>query len=236
MDGSPGMPVATEDGCMRYVFIFTVLLLGGCGFSSDHALGSHSQDSTTYANISSVITGSVTTGSMKNPVAAAYGYQFSQIYLGNEFYFVNIPPPPENRWIELNAKLEDNKVLYSFFNGTPVRKSSITIYNNADWHGETGNRLQVAGAGEESTVSINPFSNLAYWVKKTRFISFSTARNSVNAGLNLPPCRFERQLCPEHLAFLQAGNNVYATQDSYIRMAPGTPDCTGPIQGFPDCR
>jgi len=221
---------------MRLFFILVMLLLGGCGYSSDHAIGSHSQLSTTYSNLSSVVTGSIATGTMKNPVAVAVGPQQNKdIYLGNEFFFANVAPPSPNQWIELNAKLQDGKNLYSFYNGTPIRKSAVTIYLNADWHGENGTRVEVANRSDESTVSINPFSNLAYWIKKTNFTTYSTARATVNEGLSLPPCRFERQLCPAHLEFLQSGNNVYATKDSFVRTSPGNPDCTGAIKSFPDC-
>lgn len=212
-----------------------MLLLAGCGYSSDHALGSHSQLETTYSNLSSVITGKVTTGTMKNPVVVAIDNQLSFVYLDNAFYFVNVPPPSVNQWIELNAKLADDKTLYSFFNGTPVRRSSVTISRNADWHGETGSRLSAGGMSDASTVSINPFSNLAYWVKQVNFSTYSTAKTIVNQGLHLPQCHFERQLCPEHVAYLQSGKNVYATRDGFVISSPGTPDCRGSIQGFPTC-
>src|SRR5512145_2535458 len=147
---------------MRYILIIAMLMLAGCGYSSDHALGSHTQLESTYANLSSVISGSVTTGTMKNPVAVSVGHQLNQVYLDNQFYFGSIPPPSANQWIELNAKLADNKTLYSFFNGTPMRRASVTIFRNSDWHGESGSRVEVHGANAASTVSINPFSNLAY--------------------------------------------------------------------------
>jgi len=223
---------------MRYILIIAMFMLAGCGYSSDHALGSHTQVKTTYANLSSVISGSVTTGTMKNPVAVSVSSQYSngELYLNNEFYFVNIPPPPANQWLELNATLADKKTLYSFFNGTPIRRASVTISHNADWHGDSGPSLAVDGTSAAATVSINPFSNLAYWVKKANFSTYSTARTIVNQGLNLPQCSFERQLCPAHIEFLQSGNNVYATRDLFVITSPGNPDCTGPITGFPNCQ
>lgn len=230
------MPVDTKDSRMRQLLVLSMLLLAGCGYSSDHALGPHSQIETTYSNLSSVITGSVTTGTMKNPVIVTVDNQQSQVYLNNEFYFVNIPPPSANRWIELNATLADNKTLFSFFNGTPISRTSVTIARNADWHDETGSRLTVGGSSAASTVSINPFSNLAYWVRQANFTTYSTAKTIVNQGLHLPQCHFERQLCPEHIAYLQSGNNVYATMNGFVMTSPGNPDCTGPVWNFPACQ
>lgn len=221
---------------MRLFFIVTMLLLGGCGYSSEQALGPHAENSTTFSNLSSVITGSVTTGTLKQPTAVAIGYQYGLLYLDNEFFLTGIVPPAANRWIELNASLADGKTLYSFFNGTPIRRTSATITTSVDWHGANGTKLEVAGANGDSTVSINPFSNLAYWVRRSNFIAYTTARNSVNAGLNLPPCRFERQLCPEHLAFLQSGNNVYATKDGFVRTFPDRGECRGTLREFPLCQ
>jgi len=221
---------------MRHLLFLLILMLAGCGYSSDHALGSHTQLETTYSNLSSVISGSVTTGTMKNPVTVAAGHQLNLVYLDNQFYFVNISPPSANQWIEPLAKLEDGKTLYSFFNGKPIRRASVTIFRSSDWHGESGSRVAVHGANAASTVSINPFSNLAYWVKTTNFSTYSTARAIVNDGFDLPHCRFEQQLCPEHIAFLQSGNNVYATKDGFIVTSPGNPDCTGTILSFPNCQ
>jgi len=222
---------------MRFPFIFLLLVLSGCGYSSDHAIGSHVQNSTTFRNISSVITGTVTTGTLPRPVSVTAGVQVNEVFLDNEFYFASISAvQAATSGVELTATLGDGKTLYSFYRGTPIRNSDITLEENIDWHGETGTRLEVGGKKPGSNVSINPFSNVARWLQKANFSSYSAARTMVNEKLQLELCRFEEQLCPDHLAYLQSGKNIYATKNGFVITTPGQPDCVGTITAFPTCQ
>jgi len=222
---------------MRFSSIFLLLILSGCGYSSDHAIGSHIQESTTFRNISSVISGSVTTGTLPRPDLVTAGVQVNEVFLDNEFYFAGISAAQAaTSGFELTARLEDGKTLYSYYRGIPIRESDITLEKNLDWHGETGTRLEVSGDKNGATISINPFSNVARWIQKANFSSYSAARTTVNEKLQLELCRFEERLCPDHLAYLQSGKNIYATKTGFVITAPGQPDCVGVITAFPTCQ
>jgi len=226
--------------------ILLLLILGGCGYTSDHALGSHTESKFTFLNLSSVIVGNVVGGADGNSVNLGSSLSTSSYPKGN-FYFRNVAASLVNAGVTVSARIENGEELRSFLKGTATR-ANVTETVADDWHGATGLALEVTTIhGQEvpleSFVSINPFTNLAYWLSNPSSSDFYSEFKNQLVVLNeifldrplAPGCRADKGLCPEHRQFLDAGNSFKVSNDGFrfFFTTPGFNSCEGLISGFP---
>jgi hypothetical protein len=237
-----------------------VLLLAvgipGCGYNGEQALDSHQKGEVTETKFD-VVTGSVYTQGDK---AIFLNFNDQKVYTltpsqRNKFNVMSDYPAALHQpgflddnndfffhGATTNAILSAtfaNETLYSFFEGIPIPKASVTLTQEWNWNGDSGLTLHVGKKLPFSTISINPYSNLAYWLKTVdpaNYATYGAARDKVNELLGLPPgCRFEEDLCPSHLKKLRDGVQIHADATSYTIIRPREPACVGPITQFSDC-
>lgn len=231
----------------RLLTILLLLILGGCGYTSDRALGSHTEIKTAFHNVSSVVAGNIVGG------AEWYSVQMGPnlstfTYLDGNFYFKNVAVAMVNAGVPVYARLANGEELWSFLEGTPIR-ANVTEIENDSWHGVTGTALEVRtvhgqGMPPESFVSINPFTNLAYWLSNpnsnpdlySEFKKQLASLNEIFLDMPLAPgCRADKGLCPEQQQFLTAGNGIRVSNGGakFYFTTPGFNTCEGVIASFP---
>lgn len=205
----------------RFVLMFSVAI-SGCGYSGDHALDYHQQDSVTESKLN-VVKGNVyspterpvslswnshtiqvLTEDQRNHFEIVDNYAFALHQPGffdddSNFFFQNVTTDAI-----LAAKFPGH-TLYSFYEGTPIPKTDVTITQDHNWHGSNRLTLHVSKHSPAATISINPFTNLAYWLKTVDGASYATyadARDKVNSALDLPAHPFEVDLSTAQREFL----------------------------------
>lgn len=229
--------------CGQLVVMVLLLLVGGCGISSDNVNGSHKEVKTTYRNISSVMSGNVVGGGEGDTVVLNSS---QPVYMYGNFTLRDLNAVSVANGIPVYARLKNGEELSSFLQGVPCRRADITIIQSDDWHKVTGTAIAVqtpdsTTLSAESTVSINPFTNLAYWLSTTEtyrsaaptaFAAYTSARNSMNVSLGLSQCKVEKGLCKDQLVFLKKGfiraDSNYFSYSSHRR-------CSHYIARFPSC-
>ncbi len=231
-------------------------VISGCGYSVDHALDYHEKQEVTEAK-SNVITGSVYTTTGKAVSLKYHGQNLRTLtpeqrasfnvssdhpialdqdgFLddNNNFYF------QKANTNEVVSAAFDTYTLYSFYQGTPIPVTDVTISQERDWHGSSKLTIRVGSGWPLSTVSINPFSNLSYWLgggSHGSYATYSKARNKIDTELGLgpvlPTCWSEVSLCnSKHLEFLQQGNTIAVAGDQFTITRNGTP-CTGNFSNY----
>lgn len=228
--------------CCQLVVMVLLLLVGGCGISSDNLYGSHKEVKTTYRNISSVMSGTVVGGGEGDTVVLNSS---QPVYMYGNFSLRDLNAVSVANGIPLYARLKNGEELRSFLQGVPSRRADITIIQFDDWHKVTGTAIAVqtpysTPLSAESTVSINPFTNLAFWLSTTEtyrsiptvFAAYTSARNSMNASLALSQCKVEKGLCKDQLVFLKKG---FIRADSNYFSYSSQKRCSHYIARFPNC-
>jgi hypothetical protein len=229
--------------------------ISGCGYSADHALDIHQQKKVTESKLN-VVTGSVysptgrpvslgfngqsfkvLTKQQRNNFDVVSDYPLALHQLGfldddDSFYFQNAVSKAT-----VSAAF-DGYTLYSFYQGTPIPKTDVTITQEFDWHGSNKLTLQIGTGWPLSTISINPFSNLAYWLgggPVGTYASYSKARAKINKDLKfdpvVPECWFEVKLCKDQKDFFTQGNTVTVHDDQFTITMPGKV-CTGYFKDY----
>jgi hypothetical protein len=234
------------------------VVISGCGYSGDHALDNHQQESVTEVKLD-VVQGSVyaptdrpitlsfnshtipvLTESQRSHFEILEDYAFALHQPGffdddGNFFFQNVPAEAI-----LSAKFPDY-TLYSFYSGIPIPKTDVTVTQDHNWHGSDRLTLSVSKKSPYASVSINPFSNLAYWLgggANGSYATYTKARAKIDNDLGfapaLPACLFEANLCKDHLDFLAAGNTIDADSTGFrIRLIKrGNALCTGDFKNY----
>lgn len=151
----------------------------------------------------------------------------------DDFYFHGASSPATV------SAIFSNYTLHSVYQGLPMPILPVTLTQDWDWHGSNKLKLSMRGDMPAATISINPFSNLAYWLwikDGSKYASYEAARDKVNELLALPAtCHFEEKLCKSHLSHLEKGVEITANADSFTITRPGNTPCSGPLSQFGDC-
>lgn len=230
----------------RLLTILLLLILGGCGYTSDHALDSHTEIKTTFHNVSSVVAGNIVGGAdwdsvQMGPILSTLAYP------DGNFYFEKVGVSTVNAGVPVYARLGNGDELWSFLEGTPTR-ANVTEIEKDDWHGVTGTALEIRTVNgqempPESFVSINPFTNLAYWLSTpgssdfySKFKNQLVSLNEIFLDMPLAPgCRADKGLCPEQQQFLHAGNDFKVSNGGFkfYFTTPGFNTCEGFVASFP---
>jgi len=236
-------------------FLILSLAVSGCGYSTDHALDYHQQDKVTQSK-QNVVKGSVYGQNGRVGSMNCNGQSIMVLTPGQRAIFDllaysnNIFEQPgflddDNRFYVHGAATEatlsanfTGETLYSFFQGVPIPRADVTLTQNWDWHGDNKLTLQIGSDSPLSTISINPFSNLAYWLgggPSGNYSSYSRAREKIDKDLGfappLPTCWSEVNLCKDHLDFLQAGNTIRADKDGFT-ITRGGSSCSGLFSNY----
>lgn len=225
--------------------MLAISLLAACGISSDNIYGPSYETVTTRHNVGSVVAGSLYSGLPGDKVIMNSLFMPAQVYSNGNFFFENVPQGAPVIEVPVKAVLISGGELWSYFQGSPAQNANITLIEHYDWHNSTGTSLIVQDSFFQpmpavSSVYINPFTNLAYWLDNTRtYAGFSgklLELNNLFFGSNLSPaCQADKGLCAEHLAFFASGNSISVSNDgvTFSLKNPGKPVCNGLIATFP---
>jgi hypothetical protein len=238
----------------RLVLMFSVAI-SGCGYSGDHALDNHQQESVTEVK-QSVVKGDVYAPT-ERPVTLSFNSQTIQVLTEDArkhfevlddyafalhqpgffdddgtFFFQNVTTDAI-----LTAKFSDH-TLYSFYTGTPIPKTDVTITQDHNWHGSNRLTLHVSKLSPAATISINPFTNLAYWLKTVdgaRYATFADARDTVNSALSLPAHPFEVDLSTAQREFLKKRTITMESYSTVSIREQGALFCYRKLKDFTPC-
>ncbi len=241
----------------RHGFLFSTLLLvmSGCGWEADNAMNGHAKVSSVFKNVSSVVSGTVT-----SPVALSSvsfeNRDTSAISLNmlidmpvaahadnGKFFFTNLAASSKGK--PLVAKLTNGEKLYSFWYGVSISHADIAITDYKDWEGKTYVDIGITQSNL-STVNINQLTNLAYRVfKRTSSQDFASALDAVNQFLqsnfqsySLSPQNFVQEpLSDNHLKLLNDYSfTAYTSSFRVYRKDTNTVLCAGELRTFPACQ
>lgn len=238
------------------LFLILSLAVSGCGYSTDHALDYHQQYKVTESK-QNVVKGSIYARQGDRVVSMNYNDQSIMVLTPEQRAIFDLSAYSYNIFAQPGFLDDDNhfyvqgaataatlsasftgETLYSFFQGTPIPRADVTLTQNGDWHGDNKLTLQIGSDSPLSTISINPFSNLAYWLgggPSGNYSSYTRARDKVDADLGfappIPTCWSEVSLCKDHLDFLQAGNTIRADKDGFTIIRGGN-SCSGYFRNY----